>query len=522
MCSPSRLSRRAFLQGAGAATTLLLLPGATERAWALLQSPDAVAAVIGLALAEARRAGADYADIRLVRTRTQSLYARNERMEYLGDDAGYGYGIRCLARGAWGFASGNDLSPEAMRRTARQAAEIAKASALVKKGAGVRLAPEPPHQGEYRTPRVKDPFSIPMDAKSALLLGACAAMRKLPEVKVASGSLAFYATDTHFASTEGARLHVDSLISDAGISATAVGAGDQQDRSLNLGAINAGWEWIEAGDLLGQAPRVAAEAKEKLSADAAPEGKRDLVLDPEHLHLVVHESAGHATELDRLLGFEADFAGTCWIDPKQVGSLKFGSKHVTIVADNLDPLGVASTGWDDDGVACQKWDIVRDGTLVGFSDNREIAALAGEARSHGSSRADGWGSIPIVRIANVGLAPGPDGVTPDDLIGDVQDGVYIEGTGTWSIDQRRLNMQFGGDMFYRIKNGKKAGMLKDVVYRAIAPKLWGSCDGVAGPKFHRGYGVLNCGKGQPEQTGRMTHAAAHARFRAVTVGKAKA
>ena len=375
--------------------------------------------------------------------------------------------------------------------------------------------------GSYKTPRVQDPFAVGLDEKARLLLDACAAMQRTPEVKVAAAFLGVYGTEKYFASTEGSRLHVDSLITDGGLHARAAGSDDRQERRYEIGAANGGWERITSADLLSNAPRVAAEAKAKLTAAPAPVGHFDLVVDPAHLHLPIHESVGHATELDRLLGFEADFAGTCWVDPKQVGTLKFGSPHVSFVADNLSPLGVASTGWDDDGVACQKWDVVRDGVLVGFSDNREVAALTGEKRSHGSSRAEGWNAIPIVRIANVGLAPGPDGITPDDLIADVKDGVYISGTATWSIDQRRLNMQFGGDSYYRIRNGKKAELLKDVVYRAIAPQFWGACDGVAGPAYWQSIGVLNCGKGQPEQIGRMSHGTSHARFRQIEVGPAQ-
>jgi TldD protein len=262
---------------------------------------------------------------------------------------------------------------------------------------------------------------------------------------------------------------------------------------------------------------VAVQAVEKVKAPIVEAGQYDLVLDPEHLSLTIHESCGHPSELDRALGYEANYAGTSFLTTDKLGSFRFGSPHVTLVADNTEPETLAATGYDDDGVVCQRWDIVRDGLFVGYSTNREVALKIGEARSRGSNRADGWGSVPIVRIANVGLASGTD--TLDQLIADVKRGIYIEGHGSYSIDQRRYNFQFGGDAFWLIENGKRTHMLRDVIYHGITPEFWNSCDGVANPTFRRRYGFITCGKGQPGQSGWMTHAASPARFRNVQVIK---
>jgi TldD protein len=320
-----------------------------------------------------------------------------------------------------------------------------------------------------------------------------------------------------FESTEGSALDFELLVANGAISATALYEGRFATRSFNTPHLRKGYELIEEAGLLEEAPHIADQAFEKVKAPAIEDGRYDLVLDPEHLSLTMHESCGHPTELDRALGYEANYAGTSFLTTDKLGSFRFGSAHVTLVADNTEPETLAATGYDDDGVACQRWDIVRDGLFVGYSTNREVAIKIGETRSRGSNRADGWGSVPIVRIANVGLASGT--ATLDQLIADVKRGIYIEGHGSYSIDQRRYNFQFGGDAFWLIENGKRTHMLRDVIYHGITPEFWNSCDGVADPTFRRRYGFITCGKGQPGQSGWMTHAASPARFRNVQVIK---
>ncbi|AGY59801.1 TldD/PmbA family protein [Gloeobacter kilaueensis] len=513
------LPRREFLWLL-AASGAVLAPErlrAAEIAQPLVADRQKVKELCEAALKAARTAGADFADIRLMRNRQQILFARNDRLAQLVDTESYGFGIRCLYRGAWGFASSSIVTPASAIATAKRAVEIAKASALAVRQP-VKLAPEPPHRGEYVSPRTTNSFDIPIAQKTDLLLTSTERMRKVQEVKVATGFLYFLGMDKYFASSDGSFIHIDSLISNGSINAQAAGNGDQQSRGYEISALQAGWEHILKGDLVGNADRVANEARLKLTAAEAPTGKRDLILDGEHLHLTIHESIGHATELDRALGYEADYAGTTFATPDKLGKLKYGSRHVNVVADNTLPGGLASMGYDDEGVAAQKWDIIREGVLMGYSSNREVAPQIGESRSHGSCRCDSWEHIPIVRIANVGMDPNAGSGSPEDLIADTRDGILIEGTGTWSIDQTRLNFQFGGDLFYRIRNGKKAEMLKDVVYRGITPEFWGACDGVCGKEHWRPWGVLTCGKGQPGQAGRMTHGAAPARFRQIDVG----
>jgi TldD protein len=238
------------------------------------------------------------------------------------------------------------------------------------------------------------------------------------------------------------------------------------------------------------------------------------------LSLTIHESCGHPSELDRALGYEANYAGTSFLTPEHLGKFQYGSNHVNLVADNTESETLAATGYDDDGVACQQWDIVREGLFVGYCTNREVAPKINEARSRGSNRADGWASMPIVRIANIGLAPGRS--TLDELLADVKHGIYIEGHGSYSIDQRRYNFQFGGDAFWLIRNGKRTHMLRDVIYHGITPEFWNSCDGVADRSHRRRFGFITCGKGQPGQSGWMTHAASHARFRGVNVIRGQA
>jgi TldD protein len=397
----------------------------------------------------------------------------------------------------------------------REAVAVARASALASKEPVV-LAPEPVHAGaRYESPCVKDPFAVPVEEKIALLLQVNAALKKNPAIKVAQSSMFFWRRQQLFASSEGSMIESALVRAQASETASAVGESDSQDRGYAIPPLHAGYEHILAGDLLGNAERVAAEAEEKLKAAESPEGTFDLILDPEHLALVIHESAGHSTELDRALGYEANYAGTSFLTPDKLRTFRYGAPIVNIVADNTRPASLASVGFDDDGVECQRWDIVREGTFVGYSDNREVAPKVGVARSHGSCRADSWSSIPIVRIANVGLEPREGRLA--DLIADTKRGIYIEGQGSWSIDQRRWNLQFGGDAFWEIADGKRTRMLKNVIYQSVTPEFWGACDAICGRDEWRDHGFLTCGKGQPGQSGHMTHGASPARFRNLKV-----
>jgi TldD protein len=278
---------------------------------------------------------------------------------------------------------------------------------------------------------------------------------------------------------------------------------------------------VDAKNLLANTDRVAEQALEHLKAPECPAGVMDLVLDPAHLSLTIHESVGHPTELDRVLGMEESLAGRSFATPEKLGNFQYGAPIINFVADNTLSGGLATHGFDDDGVAGQRWHMIKDGVLNAYGTSRDMAGFVGYERSTGCARADHWSHTPIVRIPNLSLMPGTVECTPDDLISGVEDGIYIEGRGSFSIDQMRYNFQFGGDAFWRIKDGKKAGMLKNVTYQSITPDFWNSCDGLADERFWQPNGILNCGKGDPGQISQMTHGAPYARFRGITVGAAK-
>lgn len=466
------------------------------------------------ALALIHGAGADYGDVRILDSTVQSLQGEDGRIAHVRDSQDRWFGVRVLFHGAWGFAASAILSGEEVPRVTARAIEMAKGVASLAQER-VRLAEEPVHRDTIVTPRSIDPFMVPLDRKAALLLDTMAAAQQQPGIVRSRASVWSQRDLKLFVSTEGSRLGFDLLAVNGEMEATAGAEGRFASRSFNTPHLRTGYELIEAAKFVSVAPRVAAEALEKVRAPAVEPGQYDLVLDGEHLALTIHESCGHPSELDRALGYEANYAGTSFLTPDKLGTFQYGSPHVTLRADNTEPESLASTGYDDDGVACQQWDIVREGMFVGYCTNREVASMIGEARSRGSNRADGWGAVPMVRIANIGLVPGTG--TPDELMADVKRGIYIEGHGSYSIDQRRYNFQFGGDVFWLIENGRRSHMLRDVIYHGITPDFWASCDGVAGARFRGRYGFVTCGKGQPGQSGWMTHAASPARFRRVQV-----
>ncbi|WP_413934820.1 TldD/PmbA family protein [Nitrospira sp. BLG_1] len=467
-----------------------------------------------LALKRITASGAEYGDIRIQDSQTEQIEGEDRRIALIRDTRDIGLGVRVLYHGAWGFAASSILSLEEVPRVADLAVEIAKGSASVALEK-VRLAQEPVHRDRVVTPYRIDPFSVALEKKTDLLLTTMETLHRQSGVVRSSASLWARRDHKLFVSTEGTHLEFDLLAGQGDCTATALHEGRFASRSFNTPHLRQGYELIEDADLQREAARVAAQAMEKVKAPAVDAGQYDLVLDPEHLSLTIHESCGHPSELDRALGYEANYAGTSFLTTEKLGSFRYGSSHVNLVADNTESETLAATGYDDDGVSCQKWDVIRDGIFVGYCTNREVAPKIGATRSRGSNRADGWGSVPIVRIANIGLEPGS--ATVDQLIADVKRGIYIEGHGSYSIDQRRYNFQFGGDAFWLIEHGRRTHMLRDVIYHGITPEFWKSCDGVADRSARRRYGFITCGKGQPGQSGWMTHAASTARFRQVQV-----
>ncbi len=467
-----------------------------------------------LALKRITASGAEYGDIRIQDSHTEQIDGEDRRIASIRDTQDIGFGIRVLYHGAWGFAASSILSLEEVPRVADLAVEIAKGSASVALEK-VRLAQEPVHRDRVVTPYRIDPFSVALEKKTDLLLTTMETLHRQSGVARSSASLWARRDRKLFVSSEGTHVEFDLLAGQGDCTATALYESRFASRSFNTPHLRQGYELIEDADLQREASRVAAQAVEKVKAPVVDAGQYDLVLDPEHLSLTIHESCGHPSELDRALGYEANYAGTSFLTTEKLGSFRYGSSHVNLVADNTESDTLAATGYDDDGVSCQKWDVIRDGIFVGYCTNREVALKIGATRSRGSNRADGWGSVPIVRIANIGLEPGS--ATVDQLIADVKRGIYIEGHGSYSIDQRRYNFQFGGDAFWLIEHGRRTHMLRDVIYHGITPEFWRSCDGVADRSARRRYGFITCGKGQPGQSGWMTHAASTARFRQVQV-----
>ncbi len=472
-----------------------------------------------LALKRMQAAGAEYGDIRIMESRTQVVHGEDRRIAAVRDASDSGFGVRVLFKGAWGFAASSIMSPEEVPRVAELAIDIAKGSATLALDR-VRLAEEPVHVDTVTTEYRVDPFEVSLEDKTRLLMDVMEYVQRQPGVVRSNANLWARRDLKLFASTEGSRINFDLLAVRGGFEATAVHDGRFASRGCNTPHLRKGYELIHDANFMAQAPRIATQAVEKVKAPQVDPGQYDVVLDPEHLSLTMHESCGHPSELDRALGYEANYAGTSFLTPDKLGNYRYGSVHVNLLADNTEVETLAATGYDDDGVTCQRWDIIREGVFVGYCTNREVAPKIGQPRSRGSNRADSWGSVPIVRIANIGLQPGQARL--EDMIADVKRGIYIEGHDSFSIDQQRYNFQFGGDAFWLIKNGKRTHMLRDVIYHGITPEFWGSCDAVADASYRRRFGFITCGKGQPGQSGWMTHAASHARFRNVSVIRGQA
>jgi TldD protein len=476
--------------------------------------------LIDTALAAARRAGAAYADVRVVERETESLTVKNGALETASTNRSAGFGIRVLLDGAWGFAASAVLDESEVERIARQAVEIARASGLARRQP-VTLDDTPPVVATYTTPVEQDPFAVPLDEKLAVLFAADEAMAAVAGLAVREGTIDAAREQKIFASTEGARIEQHLTESGAGIEATSFNESESQVRSYPNSSggqhMTGGFESVRAMDLPGNAGRIASEAVALLGAAPCPSGEMTVIIDSSQMALQVHESCGHPIELDRVLGMEASFAGTSFLTLETLERLQYGSPIVNIEADATAPGGLGTFGYDDEGVPAQRVPIVEEGRFVGYLTSRETAPIIGR-RSMGSSRASGWNVIPLIRMTNVNLRPGADSTTLDDLIADTKDGLYLSTNRSWSIDDRRLNFQFGTQAGWRIRDGKLAEMVRNPTYTGITPRFWGNCDAIAGAGSWHLWGVPNCGKGEPMQTHRVGHGAAPARFRNVQVG----
>jgi len=474
-----------------------------------------------LALTRAKNLGCTYADIRIIKREHQGVSLKSGNVESISSSEDLGFGVRVIKNGAWGFASSRVVSPQKIEEITSRAVEIAQASALVKER-DVELAPVEPVVAKFQANCKIDPFSVPLEEKLQFLTKVDDRLRRVKGVAVSRAFLTFFKEFKVFASTEGSFIEQEKIESGGGMEAIAVGEGDFQIRSFpnsmggNVAAY--GYEFIPTLKLEENAERIAKEAVALLTARPCPSGEMDIILDSSQLGLQIHESCGHPTELDRVLGTEASYAGTSFMTPDLLGKLQYGSRHVNIYADATCPGGLGSFAYDDEGAPAQCVDLVKEGLFVGYLTSRETAKALGIPNS-ACMRADGWARMPIIRMTNINLKPGD--VTLEDLIADTQKGLYLITNRSWSIDDRRLNFQFGTELAYEIENGKLGAMVKNATYTGMTPQFWNSCDAVCNKDYWTLWGLTNCGKGQPSQVMHVGHGASPARFRKVQVGVMK-
>ncbi len=480
-------------------------------------------ALASTALDAATKAGASYADFRFERLRSQQMMVHDRELQGLVDVETVGYAVRVVHEGAWGFASSASLDPDSAAATARQAVEVAKALATLNDEA-VELAPEPSATATWSSGFEIDPFTVSDGEKIDRLLSFTNRLLDSGKVDHADAWALQVLENKYFASSEGSDITQQRIRVGGDVNATAVDpSGDIQTiRTLNPPRA-AGWErFARAYDFDGEMERMPDLLAEKQSAPSVEAGTYDLVIDPSHLYLTIHESIGHATELDRALGYEANYAGTSFATIDKLNTLVYGSEVMHVTGDRNVDGGLSTVGYDDEGVAAQEWDIVRAGILVGYQLNRQMAIKQGFGRSNGCAYADSPHHVPIQRMPNVSLQPSPKDITLDDLIGAVDRGIYIVGDGSWSIDMQRYNFQFGGQRFYKIENGKLGSQLKDVAYQGNTTDFWGAMEAVGGKDTWVLGGAFNCGKGQPGQVAPVSHGCPAALFRGINVLNTKA
>ena len=514
-------SRRDFLKSAGLATVAATtLPG-----W-ILEAEASVAErfaadkerVADAALSAARRLGASYADVRVNRYRTEDIYTRERQVQNVGRNQDYGFGVRVLVDGTWGFAASPDVTESEAQRVAGKAVEIAKANSAFQHKK-VSLAPVEKAKTTWRSSFERDPFDVPVEEKIQFMLKLNEAALGVKGVGYVDSWMSWVNEQKFLATSDGSRIEQYIIRGFPGFTVTATNAasGDFQTRSSLGGPQGMGYEYIEKTDWLADAKRAGEEAVMKLSAKSVEPGKYDLVLHPSHLWLTIHESVGHSTELDRALWWEANYAGTSFLAPDKTGKLQFGSKMVNFFADRIQPGGLATVAYDDEGVPGQKWYLVKDGTFVDWQTTRDLAARVGRNKSYGCLHSQSWSRVAFPRMPNVSLEPGKAGTTQDDLIAGVERGILIYGDGSYSIDQQRYNFQFGGQTFWEIRNGKVAGMLRDVAYQSRTTDFWGALDGLGGQNTYRLGGSFFDGKGEPPQINAVSHGCPVARFRNINV-----
>lgn len=537
------MHRRDFLKFTGAGFGALVLPpafGKVVPAEVLTSTLDVQfkKTLADAALNAATKAGASYCDVRVGRYLRQFVITRETKVENVVNTESIGTGVRVIANGTWGFAATSELTPDAVAKAAQQAVAIAKANSKFQ-SEPVKLAPTP-GVGEvsWATPIVKNSMSVPIKEKADLLMAVNGAALKNGANFIRS-ILFLVNEQKYFASTDGSYIDQDihRIWPLMRITAVDKASGKFRNRSELSAPMGMGYEYLDGKpegrielpggaiaysssyNMVEDATLGAKQALAKLKAPSVKPGKYDLVLDPSHLWLTIHESVGHPTELDRVLGYEANFAGTSFatMDKWQSKSFKYGSDKVNIFADKIQPSTLGCVGYDDEGVKTKRWDIIKDGVLVNYQAIRDQVHLLGEKESHGCCYADSWANVQFQRMANISLAPGKDKLTVADMIKGVENGIYIVGDGSFSIDQQRYNAQFGGQLFYEIKNGQITQQIEDVAYQIRTPEFWNACVSVCDERDYRFGGSYFDGKGQPEQVSAVSHGSSTARFNGINV-----
>jgi TldD protein len=531
-------TRRAFVKQTGmAAAGIAAASAIPTKSFAGLVStrpvempyPDVVRDLMMTALNTAKSLGATYSDVRIGRYHNNIVFTREQQIVNTADIDNIGAGVRALVDGTWGFGATRNLTADGVAAATREAVAIAKANRIAR-DQPVQLAPTQAYpNATWKSSFKIDPFSIPIEQRADLLLSANAEALKVKGVRFVNSGLFFVKEDRNFASTEGSVISQTIVRVAAPFTITAVAPdnSDFQTRGNVVAPAGRGWEYILEQDLVGNAPKWAGEAVEKLSAKSVDVGRYDLVLHPTHLWLTIHESIAHPTELDRALGYEANYAGTSFVAPpeKMLGKLRYGPEFMNIQGDRSQEGGCGTIGYDDEGVKPDTFLIIKNGIVNDYQTTREQAnwlkwwydAQQKPTRSHGCSNADSWGTVQFQRMPNVSLLPGSKDIGWDDIIAATDRGIGIMGDGSFSIDQQRYNAQFGGQVFYEIKGGKIVGMLKDVAYQMRTPDFWNSMDMIGGQKSYFMGGAFNDGKGQPPQSNAVSHGCVPSRFRNINV-----
>ncbi len=538
------MKRRDFIQlaGLGAGAMMLPLPGftAVDEARLLDNFIDASQKkkLADIALNTTRQLGATYTDVRIGRYLNQVVSTRERKVQGVVNTESFGVGIRVIANGTWGFAASNDVTPEGIKKAAERAVIIAKANSKFQKEP-VKLASTPSYgEVSWKTPIVKNGFEVPIKDKVDLLLNANSkAMEK--GAAFVNSAILLVNEQKYFASSEGS--YIDQDVHRIYPTFTVTGVDRQtntfKNRTSFSSPVGMGYEYLDGRaedkikspgdiilynksyDILEDASMAGDQVKQMIAAKSVEPGKYDLALEPSHMWLTIHESVGHPTELDRVLGYEANYAGTSFLtlDKWQTKKFRFGSPLVNFVADKTQPGSLGAVGYDDEGVKCKSWDLIKDGVLVNYQAIRDQVSILGEKESHGCCYSQSWADVQFQRMANVSLQPGKESLTPEQLISGIDRGIYIVKDASFSIDQQRYNFQFGGVLFFEIKGGKIVGMLKDVAYQANTQEFWNSCSAICDSRDYRLGGAFNDGKGQPSQSNAVSHGSATARFNGVNV-----